>query len=356
MDGTGSTGSWHNAPDRLKLPVFVILILTGIFLEGVVHYHYGINIVYTQFYYLIVVVAGLWYGRKTIGIALFFGGLQVAVSWVLEGTIPLDAVIRALMLVIVAVIAGTVVERMKRYEKQMLVQNRELKEVNARLDTSQQAFLVANKKLKLLSSITRHDIRNQLSALLAYIELSKITVQDPELKKTIGQEEIVAGNILRQIEFTRTYEDIGVRAPQWQSVAGQLSLLSPPAGQAGVQISVSTGDLQIYADPLLEKVFENLIDNSLRHGEHVRHIGVSYEKRGTSLVLLYRDDGAGIPDTEKERIFEKGFGKHTGLGLFLTREILAITRLSIRECGQYGRGVLFEIQVPEGSFRSGQKI
>ena len=58
VDGTGSTGSWHNAPDRLKLPVFVILILTGIFLEGVVHYHYGINIVYTQFYYLIVVVAG----------------------------------------------------------------------------------------------------------------------------------------------------------------------------------------------------------------------------------------------------------------------------------------------------------
>ena len=165
----------------------------------------------------------------------------------------------------------------------------------------------------------------------------------------------MAGNILRQIEFTRTYEDIGVRAPQWQSVAEQLSLLSPPAEQAGVHLSVSTGDLQIYADPLLEKVFENLIDNSLRHGEHVRHIEVSYEKRDTGLVLLYRDDGTGIPDTEKERIFEKGFGKHTGLGLFLTREILAITRLSIRECGQFGRGVLFEIQVPEGSFRFGRK-
>jgi signal transduction histidine kinase len=353
VNGTGSAGSWHNALDKLKLPVFVFLMLTGIFLESVVHYQFGISTVYTHFYYLIIVIAGLWYGRKAIGIALFFGVLQVVVSWVLEGTIPLDALIRALMLVIVAVIVGTVVERMKRYEKQMLVQNRELKEVNAQLDTSQQAFLVANKKLKLLSSITRHDIRNQLTALLAYIELSIITVQDPELKKTIGQEEIVAGNILRQIEFTQTYEDIGVRAPQWQNVAEQFSHVSPPAEQAGVQISVSTGGLQVYADPLLEKVFENLIDNSLRHGEHVRNIEVGCEKRGTGLVLLYRDNGIGVPDTEKEKIFEKGFGKNTGLGLFLIREILAITGLSIRECGQYGSGALFEIQVPEGSFRFG---
>jgi signal transduction histidine kinase len=353
VNGTGSAGLWHNALDKLKLPVFVFLMLTGIFLESVVHYQFGISTVYTHFYYLVIVIAGLWYGRKAIAIALFFGGLQVAVSWVLEGTTPLDALIRALMLVIVAVIVGTVVERMKRYEKQMLVQNQELKEVNARLDTSRQAFLVANKKIKLLSSITRHDIRNQLTALLAYIELSKITVQDPGLKKTIGQEEIVAGNILRQIEFTQTYEDIGVRAPQWQNVAEQLSHLLPPAEQAGVQLSVSTGGLQVYADPLLEKVFENLIDNSLRHGEHVRNIEVSCEKRDTGLVLLYRDDGAGIPGTEKEKIFEKGFGKNTGLGLFLTREILAITGLSIRECGQYGSGVLFEIQVPEGSFRFG---
>ena len=88
----------------------------------------------------------------------------------------------------------------------------------------------------------------------------------------------MANNILRQIEFTKTYEDIGVRAPQWQNVAEQISLLSPPLNQAGVHLSVSTGDLQVDADPLLEKVFENLIDNSLRHGEHVRNIEVRYEK------------------------------------------------------------------------------
>ena len=118
---------------------------------------------------------------------------------------------------------------------------------------------------------------------------------------------------------------------------------------------MSTGDLEVYADPLLEKVFENLIDNSLRHGEHVRHIIVNYEKRGTGLVLMYRDDGTGVTATDKERIFEKGFGKNTGLGLFLTREILSITGLSITECGLYGSGVLFDILVPEGCYQRGGK-
>jgi signal transduction histidine kinase len=355
LNGSNSAESWYNAPDKLKFPVFVFLILIGIFLECIVHYLYGINVVYTHFYYLIVVVAGLWYGRNAIGVALFFGGLHIAVSWLAAGTFPFDALIRAIMLIIVAVVVGTVVEQMKKYHNQVLVQNRELKEVNVQLDASQKALLTANKKLNLLSSITRHDIKNQLTALLMYIELSKMTVQDPDLKNTIDKEEVVANNILHQIEFTKTYENIGVSAPQWQNVAQLVSHVSPALEPAGVHLSVSTGDLEVYADPLLEKVFENLVDNSLRHGEHVRHIAVSCEKRDTGLVLMYKDDGAGVPAKDKQRIFERGFGKNTGLGLFLIREILSINGLSITECGVYGSGVLFEILVPEGCYRCGKK-
>jgi len=48
----------------------------------------------------------------------------------------------------------------------------------------------------------------------------------------------------------------------------------------------------------------------------------------------------------KERIFRKGVGKNTGLGLFLTREILDITGLSITETGNEGEGARFEIAIP----------
>jgi signal transduction histidine kinase len=263
-------------------------------------------------------------------------------------------VIRALMLLIVAIVIGTVVEQMNRYQDQVRVQNRELKEMNTQLGASQKAFMAANKKLNLLSSITRHDIKNQLTALLAYIELSKMVVQDDELKKTVDKEEIVAENILRQIEFTKDYEEIGVNAPQWQNVAGLVSQSAPVLERSGVQLNISTGAIEVYSDPLLLKVFENLVDNSLRHGEHVRHISVQYEKRNEGIVIMYRDDGAGVLAADKERIFQKGFGKNTGLGLFLTREILSITGLSIEECGVYGEGVLFSITVPEGCYREGK--
>ncbi|PKL57911.1 MAG: sensor histidine kinase, partial [Methanomicrobiales archaeon HGW-Methanomicrobiales-5] len=43
----------------------------------------------------------------------------------------------------------------------------------------------------------------------------------------------------------------------------------------------------------------------------------------------------------------RGFGKHTGLGLFLSREILSITGISITETGTPDKGVRFEIHVPK---------
>jgi signal transduction histidine kinase len=55
-----------------------------------------------------------------------------------------------------------------------------------------------------------------------------------------------------------------------------------------------------------------------------------------------------------ERIFEQGFGKNTGLGLFLSREILAITGLTINKNGVPGTGARFEITVPKGAYRFGE--
>jgi signal transduction histidine kinase len=51
------------------------------------------------------------------------------------------------------------------------------------------------------------------------------------------------------------------------------------------------------------------------------------------------------------QIFGMGYGNHTGIGLFLAREILSITGLSIKEVGEEGKGARFEILVPEGKWR-----
>jgi signal transduction histidine kinase len=331
---------------------FALLIIAGILLEFVVHFWFGIATVYTHFYYLIIVIAGLWYGRKAIFIALLFGALHITGSYLTTGTITPDALLRTCMFVIVAFVVGAIAEQMNSYRNQLAGRNRELEDANNLLKSSHDAFETANRKLNLLSSITRHDIKNQLLALLGYIGLARMKTTDPDLLHYIEREETAALAIQRQIEFTKNYEEIGVLAPQWQDVevhANALRSLVPPGE---IEVSVAVEGLEIFADPLLGKVFENLIDNSRRHGERVRHISFSTLQYGLDyLALVYEDDGVGVHEEDKARIFEKGFGKNTGLGLFLTREILSITGLEIKETGVYGKGARFEILVPKGKYR-----
>jgi len=344
--------SWWNALDSVKPYALAFLILTGLLFEIVIHYILKISVVYTQFYYLVIVFAGFWYGRKAVWVALFLGGLQIAVSWVITGIIMPESLIRTLLLVIVAYVVGSSVELMNCYRDLLEQQNRDLMEINHQIGRSEAAAGIANKKLSLLASITRHDIRNQLMALLAFLELSKMHVSDPEAISLVGKAEGAAHNIQRQIEFTKNYEEIGVRAPQWQNVGTLLEGLRPRLAAAGVEMVINLDGLEVYADPLLVKVFENLIDNSLRHGERVRHITVSTLRYGLGEIAIeYKDDGIGVHDEDKERIFEKGFGKNTGLGLYLIREILAITGMTMKESGEYEKGALFEIFLPRENFR-----
>jgi len=338
---------------------FAILVLAGFILEVVVHYYLGISVVYTHFYYLIIVIAGLWYGRKAIWIALFFGALHVIVTDLITGTISPEALVRAVMFCVVAFVVGTVAEQLRCYHDRLQQQNLVLQSLNDNLTATNQhleasriSFETANRKLNLLSSVTRHDIRNQLTALLGYLELIRVRVQDPETLVMLEKEEKTAGNIIRQIEFTKNYEELGVHAPMWQDVAMSVNALKSARSLGMVTISTKLDGLEIFADPLFEKVHENLIDNSIRHGERVRHITFSYVPYANNMIaLVYEDDGIGIHEEDKNRIFDKGFGKNTGLGLFLIREILAITGITIKESGTYGKGARFEILIPQGRYR-----
>ena len=146
-------GSWWQSFNRPHPLVFILLILAGLDLEYVIHYRMGITIVYTQFYYLIIVIAGLWYGRKAVWVALFFGSLQVMVTYILTSTLSPDALMRSLMLLIVAFVIGSIVEQMHGYDDQITEQNRELSDANARMQVlntrlaeSEEACRIENEK------------------------------------------------------------------------------------------------------------------------------------------------------------------------------------------------------------------
>ena len=103
---------------------------------------------------------------------------------------------------------------------------------------------------------------------------------------------------------------------------------------------------------MLKTVFDNLLDNSVRHGERVTEIRVFAIPSGNNLMVVWEDNGVGIPVGEKEHVFDRGYGKNTGLGMFLAREILSLTGITIRENGKEGMGARFEMTVPAGAFRS----
>jgi len=204
-----------------------------------------------------------------------------------------------------------------------------------------------------LTSITWHDIINQLSALNGYLELSRDILGDPvKLAEIITKEQNIASTIEHQIQFTKVYQEIGVAAPAWQSVNASINKAVAGLPMRAVHVDVDPKDPAIFADPIFEKVFYNLIDNALRYGgDQMKTIRVSSHESDASLTILCEDDGMGISTEDKKRLFTRGFGKHTGLGLFLSREILSITGITITENGTPGKGARFEITVPKGMWR-----
>ena len=212
-------------------------------------------------------------------------------------------------------------------------------------------FRQANDKLNLLNSITRHDILNQLTVVLGYLEMMKMKFPDPSLQEYVDKEIHAAQNIQTQIMFTKDYQDIGVQSPQWFNLKKVILSNAAILPLSTVRLVVHFDNLEIYGDPLLGKVFYTLIENTLRHGKTVTTIGFSYHTLKEGLVVIYEDNGEGVPAEHKEAIFLRKFFKHTGFGLFLSRTILGITGMTIRETGEPGKGARFEIMVPAGAFR-----
>jgi signal transduction histidine kinase len=120
----------------------------------------------------------------------------------------------------------------------------------------------------------------------------------------------------------------------------------------GVAVVNECGGFEVLADSLLMELFHNLIDNSLKYGEKITHIRVyTVKKQDGTTDLLYEDNGVGIDAGMREMLFQKGFGKGTGYGLYLIKRICEMYGWTICENGEAGKGVRFVINIPAASCR-----
>jgi PAS domain S-box-containing protein len=216
---------------------------------------------------------------------------------------------------------------------------------------AEEALLQANRKLNLLSGITRHDINNQILTLEGFVSILRKKFPDPSNDHFFSRITTASGQIRKLIHFTKEYEQLGLNGPVWQDIKKIARMAAVDLLPESVKLTVDPEHCEIYADPMLMLVLYNFFDNAKRHGDHVTEIGIHFRENEKSGMLIVEDNGTGIPADLKEQIFERGFGKNTGLGLFLIREILSITGLSVRETGTEGRGARFEIHLPPGTWR-----
>jgi two-component system sensor histidine kinase/response regulator len=232
--------------------------------------------------------------------------------------------------------------------------NRDLLAENTERLRVEKALADANKKLQLMASITRHDLRNQLTALREYLELSEVSrKKDPVgAWNYVANATAVVNQTINTVEFTGEYQKIGVKSPLWQSAKLLVDMTEKYTSLGSVRLENSLPDtIEVYADPLIEKVFFNLIDNAVRYGKKTTTIRFRFEETETGDTIICEDDGVGIADNEKEKIFAYEYGMNTGLGLFLAREILIITGIVISETGIPGKGARFEMKCPKRTIR-----
>ncbi|MCQ1537441.1 PAS domain-containing protein [Methanocalculus taiwanensis] len=216
----------------------------------------------------------------------------------------------------------------------------------------QKALHLANKKLNLLTSLTRHDIFNNITAAEGFLYMIDTADMPPDTVRYFNglREQIKA--IERKNEFSRDYQNMGIQAPLWQSPEKILKeYLADHTDTVDITIEQNLAGYEIFADPMLPRVVENLIGNALIHGKTLTSIRWYTEERGGSLLIICEDDGVGVVDEKKQSIFKPAFGRNHGFGLYLVCEILSITGITIRENGVYGEGARFEIEVPADGFR-----
>ena len=169
----------------------------------------------------------------------------------------------------------------------------------------------------------------------------------------IEKEEHILADIHHLIKDTQEYQEIGLLLPRWipveQSIRIAVSLVSP---KQDISIETALHGLELYSDPLIEKIFANLIENAVLHGKTTTRITFSCEEMVDGLTLTCEDDGVGISPKDKARLFDRLVGEKIRFGLFFIRECLALSGMTIAETGEPGKGARFEIAVPKGMWRT----
>ena len=204
-----------------------------------------------------------------------------------------------------------------------------------------------------------HELRTPLTSVLANLELLE--------EELSGEQRETAASALRSSRRMRRLvgdllllarADAGRVAPHMpvdlsEVVTEAASELEPVAGDHEISVDAPAGARVEGARDELHRLVLNLMENALRHTDPGTAVEATVERRNGEVVLSVEDDGPGIPDDQREKVFERfyrGSGEHSGssgLGLSIVRAVAESHQGSVQLVEPLdGRGARFVVRMP----------
>jgi PAS domain S-box-containing protein len=215
----------------------------------------------------------------------------------------------------------------------------------------ERALWEANKKLNVLTSITRHDIQNKITVLLGYLGRTKKVTRDPVILDYLDRQEQAAKAISTEINLTREFKDLGQQPPEWQNLRPIIQKAMEKYEKSGITFVMDIPQIEIYADVQLDHVFHRLFDGAVQICETISTFRIHLAPDGPDLHITIENDGCSIPADQREQLFDLHADGSGLRGLFLAREILSLTGIRLAESGEPDHGLRFVLEIPVSYFR-----
>ena len=201
----------------------------------------------------------------------------------------------------------------------------------------------------LMDGIIRYDINNLLMVINAYLYLIRNEEDEERRNDYLGKIAEMSPRIEKILDFWKKHEEGGEVAHASQKIREIAKGYTP----FKIRLDPATADIEVLVSDFSIKIVGDLVENSIVHGYSTQAFISHYIDGKGNLVLVYEDDGKGIPPSQKDVIFSKGFSDNegTGYGLYFIRRVLELNGGGIIEVGDYGKGVRFELTVLVGRYK-----
>jgi PAS domain S-box-containing protein len=227
----------------------------------------------------------------------------------------------------------------------------EKKKNEAKIKENNREIELMVEKLRVIGSLTRHDVRNKLSIITGYAYLlKKKHPQDADIVAGLDKMEQAVRETVRIFDFAKLYEQLGAEELVYVNVEDKLNEAVSLHSGSFPRIVNECHGLMLLADSFLRQLFYNFIDNTRKYGEKTTTAKVYYQKSDENyLKLIYEDDGVGVSFENKPFLFKEGFstGGSSGFGLFLSKKMMDVYGWVIEENGEPGKGAKFTITIPK---------